>query len=75
MTKKTTLRKMGGSLGVTLPKEVIDRLQMREGDSLSIVDTDDGVKLSPYDPEFDRAMEIYERGARKYRNALRELAS
>lgn len=75
MTKKTTLRKMGGSLGVTLPKEVIERLQMREGDSLCIVDTDDGVKLTPYDPDFDRAMEIYDRGARKYRNALRELAN
>lgn len=72
--KRITLRKMGGSLGVTLPKEVIERLQVSEGDDLCLVDTENGVTLTPYDPHFDRAMELYERGARKYRNALRELA-
>ena len=72
--KRITLRKMGGSLGVTLPKEVIERLQVSEGDDLCLVDTENGVTLTAYDPNFDRAMELYERGACKYRNALRELA-
>lgn len=72
--KKLTLRKMGGSLGVTLPRELVERLQVSEGDELGVVETENGIMLTPYDPEFDRAMELYERGARKYRNALRELA-
>jgi antitoxin MazE len=74
MPKKITVRKMGGSLGATLPKEITDRMQIRDGDVLYAVETDRGVLLTPYDPAFDRAMELYQRGARKYRNALRELA-
>lgn len=74
MPKKITVRKMRGSLGATLPKEITDRLQIRAGDVLYAVETNRGVLLTPYDPAFDRAMELYQRGARKYRNALRELA-
>jgi antitoxin MazE len=74
MPKKITVRKMGGSLGATLPKEITDRMQIQDGDVLYAVETDRGVLLTPYDPAFDRAMQLYQRGARKYRNALRELA-
>lgn len=74
MPKKITVRKMGGSLGATLPKEMTDRLQIEDGDVLYAVETERGVLLTPYDPAFDRAMQLYQRGARKYRNALRELA-
>lgn len=72
--KKVTVRKMGGSLGVTLPKDFAKRMQVREGDTLYAVETDQGILLTPLDPTFEKAMRIYERGARKYRNALRELA-
>lgn len=71
---RVTLQRIGGSLGVALPDEVLERLQMREGDELCVVETECGVTLTAHDPEFDRAMEVYERGARKYQNALRELA-
>jgi putative addiction module antidote len=71
---KVTLRKIGGSLGVALPDELIERLRIREGDELCVVETECGVTLMARDPGFDRAMEVYERGARKYQNALRELA-
>ena len=39
-----------------------------------MVETEDGVLLTPYDPQFQNAMAAYERTASKYRNALRELA-
>lgn len=71
---RVMLRKMGGSLGVALPDELINRLQLREGDELCVVETECGVTLTTHDPEFDRAMEVYERGALNYQNALRELA-
>ncbi|MBV9108701.1 MAG: AbrB/MazE/SpoVT family DNA-binding domain-containing protein [Gemmatimonadetes bacterium] len=74
MHKTLTLRKIGGSLGGTFPKEMLDRLNVAEGDKFFLVETDDGILLTPYDPGFDKAMEVYRRGARKYRNALRELA-
>jgi putative addiction module antidote len=69
-----TVRRIGGSLGATFPKEVMERLNIGEGDKLFVVVKDGEIILTPYDPAFDQAMAIYRRGARKYRNALRELA-
>jgi putative addiction module antidote len=74
MVKKITLRQVGGSIGATLPKDMADRLKVRPGDEVFVVETDAGILLTPYDPAFSRAMAAYERTASKYRNALRELA-
>ena len=74
MLKEMTVRQAGGSLTVTLPKDMADRLNLKAHDRVFAIETPEGVLLTPYDPEFARAREVYERGARKYRNALRELA-
>jgi len=74
MVKKVTLRQMGGSVGATLPKDMAERLHVRAGDEVFVIETEQGVLLTPYDPDFQRAMTAYERTASKYRNALRELA-
>jgi antitoxin MazE len=71
---KLKLRKIGNSLGVTIPKEVLEKFKLVEGDSLSLIETREGIQLTPYDPEFEKAMEIYREGSIKYKNALRELA-
>ena len=74
MVRKITLRQVGGSIGATLPKDMADRLHVKAGDEIFVVETDNGILLTPYDPTFDKAMAAYERTAAKYRNALRELA-
>ena len=74
MVKKVTLRKMGGSVGATLPRDFADRLHVKAGDELFVVETERGLLLTPYDPGFQKAMAAYERTAGKYGNALRELA-
>ncbi|HET6228920.1 MAG TPA: hypothetical protein VFE05_02510 [Longimicrobiaceae bacterium] len=74
MTKTMTIRRMGGSLGGTFPKEMTDLLHLHEGDQLHIVETENGVLLTPYDPEFENAMEAFDVIRKKYRNAFRELA-
>jgi antitoxin MazE len=74
MVKKVTLRQVGGSIGATLPKDMADRLHVKAGDEVFVVETEEGILLTPYDPTFERAMAAYERTASKYRNALRELA-
>lgn len=74
MVRKVTLRQMGGSVGATLPKDIAERLHVKPGDEVFIVETADGVLLTPYDPTFAQAMEAYDQVAAKYRNALRELA-
>lgn len=74
MSTKTTARKAGGSLVVTLPKEIVDRYRIEAGDQLFVIETDQGALLTPFDPEFERAMQLYERFSRKYRNAMKKLA-
>ncbi|MCU7924723.1 MAG: AbrB/MazE/SpoVT family DNA-binding domain-containing protein, partial [Candidatus Thiodiazotropha sp. (ex Dulcina madagascariensis)] len=49
------LRKIGSSVGVILPKEMLERLNLREGDKLYADENRNGVQLSPYDPEFETA--------------------
>lgn len=58
---------------MTLPKDQAERLQLSPGDPIFAVETDRGILLTPCDPAFEQAMEAYQRGAKKYRNALREL--
>ena len=74
MVKKVMMRRAGGSVTVTIPKEMAERHQMPGGDEGYIIETDRGLLLSAYDPTFERAMAVYARGAHRYRNALRELA-
>ncbi len=68
------LRKIGNSLGLILPKEVAERLRCRAGDTLHVIADPEGVRLTPYDPGFEVAMQAFERTRRKYRNALHALA-
>jgi antitoxin MazE len=74
MIKEITLRQYGGSLGTTLPKAMTDRLNLAAGDKAYAVETEHGILLTPYDPDFLRVKEAEERISKKYQNALRELA-
>lgn len=74
MVHTVKLRKMGGSIGATLPKDLAERLHLDVGDEVFVVATDKGLLITPYDPTFEKAMEAYRRGAKKYKNALRELS-
>jgi putative addiction module antidote len=71
---KLTVRKIGNSLGVILPREALNELGLREGDSITLTETPAGYSITGYDPEFENAIKIAEEGMRRYRNALRELA-
>lgn len=74
MIKEIKIRRSGGSLSTTLPKEIAEHFHLEEGDQAFVSVTPEGILISPYDPAFAKAMKIYERGARKYRDALKELA-
>lgn len=69
------IRQVGNSLGVVLPKDLLAKLNVKNGDSLFLVETPDGsLKITPYDPEFDAQMRAAREGMNEYRNTLRELA-
>lgn len=74
MTREVTLRRVGGSIGATLPKDMAERLHLTVGDRVLAIETDRGILLTPYDPTIERALMLAAKAARKYRNALRELA-
>jgi putative addiction module antidote len=69
------IKKVGNSLGLILPKELLARLRLKEGDKLHVVEqTERGIKLSPYDPKHAKAMEIARRSFRKYADTYKALA-
>lgn len=74
MVREITLRQVGGSIGATLPKEMADRLHLAVGDRVLAVETERGILLSPYDPDVEAGLALAAQAAKKFRNALRELA-
>jgi putative addiction module antidote len=69
------IRKFGNSLGVVLPKEVINRLQASDGDRLFLIEAAEGdYRLTPYDPAFEKKMEKAEEIMSRYRNTLHSLS-
>ena len=71
---KLKIRNVGNSLGVVLPKELIARLRVSKGDQLFVQETVDGLRLTAYDPEFEKQMEIAKMVMQEDRDALRALS-
>ncbi len=69
-----TIRKIGNSEGVILPKEVLARMHVKEGDQLFVTETPDGFSVRSYDPTFEKQMDAAESIMRRYRNTLKKLA-
>jgi putative addiction module antidote len=74
MVYATKLRRAGGSISATLPKDMADRQKLEPGDTVFVMETERGILITPYDPVTEEALAIARRVARRYRGALRELA-
>jgi putative addiction module antidote len=74
MIREIILRQTGGSVTATLPKEMAERLQVRPGDKMFAIETENGVLLTPYDPTFDEAVQAFSEVRRQYHNTLKKLA-
>jgi putative addiction module antidote len=73
----TTIRKIGNSEGIILPKEILDRLNLKAGDSIIIVQEGDELRLRRTEDtaeEFERKMKIARERMKKYEVAYRALA-
>jgi putative addiction module antidote len=68
------LTKIGNSVGIILPKELLARLNAEAGDTLYLTELPEGARLTPYNPEFARQMEVAEKVMKKRRSVLRALA-
>ena len=65
---------IGNSVGVILPDELLERLQVKRGDTLYAVETKNGIELTANDPAVAQQMEIAERVMLEDHEALRKLA-
>ena len=68
------LRAIGNSIGVVLPKEILARLKVGEGDTLHVVETKDGIMLLPLDPNVAEQIRLGREVMHQYRDTLRALA-
>jgi antitoxin MazE len=71
---KTSIRRVGNSLGITLPKTIVESYHLNEGDEIHLIETDDGLFLTPFNPTFAEWAKAYEKTNKRYRNTLRALA-
>jgi putative addiction module antidote len=75
MNKPLKLIPIGNSTGAVFPKEVLEHLRVRKGDQIYLTEAPDGTyRLSAYDAEFARQMELAEEIMREDRDILRVLA-
>jgi len=68
------ITKIGNSLGVILPRELLTRLKLDKGDTVFLTETPDGYRLSPYDPAFAEQMRTARELMKKRRNVVHELS-
>jgi putative addiction module antidote len=69
------IRKIGNSVGLILPKDLLARLKLKEGDLLHVIEQPErGLKLTPYDPKHAKAMEVARRAFRTYADTFKALA-
>ena len=65
---------VGNSTGVVLPKDILEKMKVSKGDSLYLVEEQDGYKITPYNKEFIDQMDLAEEIMREDRDALKVLS-
>jgi putative addiction module antidote len=72
---KLEIKKIGNSDGVILPRELMQRLDLKRGQQLHVVElAGGGFQLLPYDPDFEKTLEIADDVMDEYRDTLTALA-
>lgn len=72
---KLELKRIGNSTGLILPKELLARLGLEQGDSVMVSEGPERtVTLSAYAADDEETMEIARRVMRDYKNTLKALA-
>ena len=74
MSESIQVRKIGNSYGIILGKTLLQELEVGEGDTLFVIRTPDGIRLTSFDPDFAEALNAGRAYMDEHRDALRELA-
>ncbi len=73
-TMTLTIRKIGNSEGIIIPREVLDQMGLKAGDTVDMVAEGNSIQLTPERADISRQLEAARLGMEKYKVALRELA-
>jgi putative addiction module antidote len=68
------LRAIGNSVGVVLPKELLAKLDLAEGDTLQVIETQDGFLLTPASGDVEEQLRLGRELMKKYRETFAALA-
>lgn len=72
---KIEAKKIGNSTGFLLPRDVVIRLGIEQGKVFHLTEmADGGLRLAPYDPDFDKAMQVVDTIMDEYKDTLRTLS-
>ena len=72
---KIEIKKIGNSDGLILPRELMQRLDLKRGQSLHVTElAGGGFQALPYDPDFAKTTELAEEIMDEYRDTLAALA-
>ena len=69
------ITKVGNSAAIILPKDVLARLRVSQGDTIYATEAPDGIRLTAANPDFAAQMAIVEQIMREDRDILRALAA
>lgn len=68
------LTSVGNSTGVVIPKEMLERLKVGEGDEIVAIETPVGYLLTTYDPDVEEELKLGREFMSKYRETFKALA-
>lgn len=75
MTMKIEIKKIGNSDGVILPREAMERFDLKRGQQLHLTElAGGGFQALPYDPDFEETLEIADEIMDEYKDTLSALA-
>jgi putative addiction module antidote len=72
---KIEIKRIGNSDGLILPRELMQRLDLKRGQQLHVIElAGGGFQVLPYDPDFEKTMEIADEIMDEYKDTLAALA-
>ena len=68
-------KRIGNSPGFIIPREIVLKLGIEQGKTFYLTETaDGGLRISPYDPDFEETMALVDEIMDEYKDTLRALA-
>ena len=71
---KLEIKRIGNSAGLILPKELLIRQGLAQGDEVFVTEGPDGLTIHKRDEAFEKGIAVARKAMKTYRKALRELA-